>query len=157
MRCKTKRSVGPAIRAGIVPLAALLLAVVISAGGADANQKRSIPSADAGRGPCTVDFRVIGSQRKPVAKAWIYVEIKHGFLGLKKIELQVPTDSDGRARVTGLSFKTRKDPLAFRVQHGDDYRVIYHYPAGDCDARFIVALPKTQNPKEDPRAPENGQ
>jgi hypothetical protein len=121
------------------------------------DQKGKVPSVDAGRGPCTVDFRVTDSQQKPIANAWVYVEIRHGFLGLRKIELQVPTDARGRARVTGLSYETRSHPLEFRIQHGDDYRIIYHYPAGDCDARMIVTLPKAQPRPSPATGPENGQ
>ena len=144
------RNIAPAARKGVVSLgAALLLATFISAWGAEKNQQHTVvPSVDAGRGPCTVDFRVTDGKDNPLAKAWIYVEIRYGFLGLRKIELQVPTNADGRARMRGFSYQIRRDPLEFRVQRGDNYKIIYHYPAGDCDAHMIVALSKT--PRQEP-------
>ncbi len=125
-----KRSITFTARSGIVPLAvALLLATFITDLAANMNQTAEVPNADAGRGPCTVDFLITdSSNQKPLPGAWTYVKIRHGFLGMRKIELQVPTNAAGRARITGLSYKTRKEPLAFRVRHGDDYKIVYHYP-----------------------------
>jgi len=111
-----------------------------------AEQKDAVPSVDAGRGPCTVDFHVRDSNKKPIFNATVYVRYKYGLFGLRRMELQVGTNADGRARVTGLSFKTREEPLAFRVWYHDAATTVLHYPAADCDEQFNVTLQTASPP-----------
>jgi hypothetical protein len=108
---------------------------------ARADQKADpVPAVDAGRGPCSVDFRVTDSNKQPLYHATVYVKIKYGFLGLRRMELQVDTNAGGRARVTGLSFKTRKEPLSFRIWYREAAKTVLHYPAVDCSEHYDVTL-----------------
>jgi hypothetical protein len=113
-------------------------------------QKDPVPSVDAGRGPCSVDFHVTDSNRQPIYHATVYVKIKYGFLGLRRLELEVGTNGDGRARVTGLSSRTRKEPLSFRVWYHDAAKTVLHYPAVDCNKHYDVTL---DTKAESPAAP----
>jgi hypothetical protein len=115
---------------------------------ARADQKADpVPAVDAGRGACSVDFRVTDSNKQPLFNATVYVKIKYGFLGLRRMELEVGTNADGRARVTGLSFRTRKEPLSFRVWYHDAAKTVLHYPAVDCNEHYDVTLDtKAQSP-----------
>ena len=90
-----------------------------------------------------MDFHVTDANRKPLYNATIFVKIKYGFLGLRRLELEVGTNGDGRARITGLSSKIRKQPLTFHVSYGEAFKTILHYPAADCDERFDVTLQTT--------------
>ena len=131
----------------VLPLALMLPALALGA-----EQKDSIPTVDAGRGSCSVDFRVTDSNKQPIYHATVYVKIKYGFLGLRRMELQVDTNADGRARVTGLSFKTRKEPLSFRIWYREAAKTVLHYPAVDCNKHYDVTL----DTKAAPSAPPTG-
>ncbi len=99
-----------------------------------------VPAVNADLGPCTADFTVINGARKPLYNAKVTVTIKYGFLGLRKISLEVGTNSDGKARVEGLPSKVRKHPLGFVVRSGSEVKTIEHYPAVNCNARYEVVL-----------------
>ena len=87
-----------------------------------------------------MDFHVTDANQKPLYNATIDVKIKYGFLGLRRMELEVGTNGDGRARVTGLSSRIRKQPLAFRVWYHDAAKTVLHYPAVDCNKHYDVTL-----------------
>lgn len=118
----------------------LTLALMLPALALAAEPKDPVPTVDAARGTCTVDFRVMDSNKKPLYNATIYVKIKYGFLGLWRLELEVDTNADGRARVTGLSSETRKEPLAFRVWYHEAAKTVLHYPALECNKQYDVTL-----------------
>lgn len=101
-----------------------------------------VPSVNADLGPCTADFTVVNGARKPLYNARVGVAIKYGFLGLRKMSLEVGTNSDGKARVEGLPSKVRKHPLGFVVRSGSEVKTIEHYPAVNCNARYEVVLEK---------------
>jgi hypothetical protein len=120
---------------------AVLPLLLMFASPARADQKADpVPVVDAGRGGCSVDFRVTDSNKQPIYHATVYVKIKYGFLGLRRMELQVDTNADGRARVTGLSSQTRKEPLSFRIWYHDAAKTVLHYPAVDCNKHYDVTL-----------------
>jgi hypothetical protein len=118
----------------------LCLALLLPASARAEEKADPVPVVDAGRGPCSVDFRVTDSNKQPLFNATVYVKIKYGFLGLRRMELEVGTNADGRARVTGLSSKTRKEPLSFRVWYHDAAKTVLHYPAVDCNEHYDVTL-----------------
>jgi len=101
-----------------------------------------VPSVDAELGPCTADFAVTDGARKPLYDAKVSVTVHYGFLGLRKMDLEVGTNSDGKARVAGLPSKVRKHPLGFVISFGDRVKSIEHYPAVNCNARYEVVLEK---------------
>jgi hypothetical protein len=99
-----------------------------------------LPSVNADLGPCTADFTVTDGARKPLYNAKVSATVKYGFLGLRKISLEVGTNSDGKARVEGLPSKVRKEPLGFVVSSGDRVKTVEHYPAVNCNARYEIVL-----------------
>jgi hypothetical protein len=120
---------------GVLPLVLMLPAF------ARADEKADpVPVVDAGRGGCSVDFRVTDSNNQPLFHANVYVKIKYGFLGLRRMELEVGTNADGRARFTGLSSQTRKEPLSFRIWDHDAAKTVLHYPAAECHKHYDVQL-----------------
>jgi hypothetical protein len=78
-----------------------------------------VPTVNADLGPCTADFTVTDGARQPLYNAKVSVTVKYGFLGLRRMELEVGTNSDGKARVAGLPSKVRKHPLGFVISYGD--------------------------------------
>ncbi len=76
---------------------------------------------------------------KPIYNAKVNVAIKSGFLNRKKTELEVGTNSDGKARVTGLPNLPKK-PLEFQIKSGTVFKAITDDPSTNCTAVYEVTL-----------------
>jgi hypothetical protein len=111
----------------------------ILGGAASAADAPEVPVIDGGLGTCSVIFTVTDSEKKPIYNAKINVTVYYGFLRLHKTELQVGTNSDGKARVIGLPEKVKK-PLEFQVTNGPLSKTIMHNPATKCGAAIEVVL-----------------
>ena len=85
---------------------------------ADAPNPHEVPSVDGGLGPCSIEFTVKDSTGAPLYNAKIRVHIATGFLGVKKTDLEVGSNVDGKGKFTGLPNKT-KFPLEFDAQQGE--------------------------------------
>jgi hypothetical protein len=108
-------------------------------GAAMAAQAPQIPSVNGDVGPCRADFTVKDSTGKPIYNAKIKVVLHYGFLNLRKTELEVGTNSDGKARFTGLPEDPKK-PLAFHIKSGDVSHTVTDDPSIKCNATFDVTL-----------------
>src|SRR5947209_20044044 len=67
-----------------------------------ASHSPQIPVVDGGLGSCSADFTVKDGSDKPLYNAKIHVLLKYGSLSKRKTELEVGTNSDGKARMTRL-------------------------------------------------------
>jgi len=112
-------------------------------GGVLAAQSPETPVVDGGLGSCRADFTVKDGSDKPVYNAKIHVTIKYGFLSKRKTELEVGTNSDGKASVTGLP-NAPKRPLEFSIKSGTVEKTVTDDPSDNCNAKFDVTL-KVQN------------
>jgi hypothetical protein len=119
---------------------AALLAAALPAFSAE-EQAEKIPVIRGELGPCTAEFTVTDRDEKPLYDARIHVLIRYGFLGKRKSELEIGTNSDGKARFEGLPSRVRT-PLEFRVRSGDLVHLLVHDPEADCQASFSVKLQK---------------
>ncbi len=108
-------------------------------GGLLAANSPEVPVVDAGLGSCRADFTVKDGSGKPIYNAKIHVIIKYGFLSKRKTELEVGTNSDGKARVTGLPNLPKK-PLVFSIKSGTVEKIITDDPSDNCNATFDVTL-----------------
>ena len=97
------------------------------------------PSVSADAGPCWADFKVTDTADKPVYNAKIKVLVRHGFGGMRKTQVEVGTDAEGRARVSGLPEKSKK-ALVFEVSYGELQAKLEHNPMANCHAVFPVQL-----------------
>ena len=120
----------------------LLLAVVLLAG---ANPGRvrgaaavEVPVIKGDLGPCSADFTVLDSNNKPIYDVKIHVTVLYGFMSKRKTDLEIGTNSDGKARIEGLPDKLKKPPLEFKIQAGDLRRTVTQDPATNCHASFNV-------------------
>ena len=68
---------------------------------------KSVPVVDGGIGDCSADFTVNDTAGAPVYAAKIKVHIAYGFMYARKLDLEVGTNVDGKARFTGLPFGSR--------------------------------------------------
>ena len=104
-----------------------------------AAQSPQIPVVDAALGSCRADFTVKDGSDKPLYNAKVHVLIRYGFLSKRKTDLEVGTDSDGKASVTGLPNMPRK-PLEFTIKSGTVEKTVTDDPSDNCNAKFDVTL-----------------
>jgi hypothetical protein len=117
---------------------ALVLIAVQAGGGSDS---QPVPVVDGGVGPCSADFTVTDADGTPVYAAKIKVHIAYGFMYARKLDLEVGTNSDGKARFTGLPDRV-KHGLFFEASEGDRTAQAFNDPASTCKAQFTIALRK---------------
>jgi len=98
-----------------------------------------IPVVDGGIGSCKADFHVTDDAGKPIYNAKIKVTLKYGFFNARKTELQVGTNSDGKARFTGLPDSPKK-PLEFQIISGTVSKSVTDDPSNTCGASYEVTL-----------------
>jgi hypothetical protein len=134
-----------AVRTAIlgVVLAALLAggAALATSGSPQATlaQPQEVPVIKADIGPCSADIRVTDLSGKPLYNAKIHVQIRHGFLGLRKLDLEIGTNADGKARFEGLPEKAKK-PLEFQVRYGDKSALVFDDPGLKCHASHAAVV-----------------
>jgi len=115
-----------------------ILSIMLS-GTALTAQEQVIPVVDGQLGQCTADFTVKDKDNNPLYDAKIDITFRHGFFGVRKMSLQVGTNSEGRARVTGLPDKSKKT-FQFIVAHGDLTETVLMSTADGCHAAFDIVL-----------------
>ena len=101
-----------------------------------------VPVVKGDLGPCSADFTVTDSASKAVYDARIHVTIVYGFMSKRKSDLEIGTNSDGKARIEGLPDKVKKI-LEFKIRHGEQTKSVMHDPANECHASFAVVLDAT--------------
>ncbi|MCL5005321.1 MAG: hypothetical protein M1404_02205 [Acidobacteria bacterium] len=99
-----------------------------------------VPVVNANLGPCTVDFTVSQSLNHPIFNAQISVRIAYGFLGMKKMNLQIGTNSEGKARFEGLPTNVHNPPLTFVVKYNGMTKSVHYWPAVRCHAQYAVIM-----------------
>jgi hypothetical protein len=127
-------------------LSALLIAAALSISAAAQTSPaqpdpKSVPVVDGGVGPCSADFTVNDEAGKPVYAAKIKVHIAYGFMYARKLDLEVGTNIDGKARLTGFPERV-KNGLFFEASEGDRTAEAFDDPATTCKAQFTVVLRK---------------
>ena len=118
----------------------LTLSLLFSPGLSAAQQSVPVPQVNANLGPCTVDFTVSQSSNQPVFNAEISVKISYGFMGMKKMDLKVGTNNEGKARFVGLPEKVHNPPLAFVVSSKGLRKTVNYWPSVKCQARYAVVM-----------------
>jgi len=122
----------------LLPLLLLCLAPVSRAQTPDPH---AVPTIDGGIGPCSADFTITDADNKPIYAAKIKVHIAYGFMYARKLDLEVGTNADGKARFTGLPDRTKRG-LFFEASEGDRVGNAFDDPATTCKNQFAVTLRK---------------
>lgn len=112
---------------------------LVLCGGLLSAQAPQVPVVDGGLGSCRADFTVKDGSDKPIYNAKVHVLIRYGFLSKRKTELEVGTNSDGKASVTGLPSMPKK-PLEFSIKSGTVEKTVTDDPSDNCNAKFDVTL-----------------
>lgn len=120
-------------------LAAIPVLCMILPGIRIAAQEQTVPVVDGRLGGCSADFTVKNKDRVPIYDAKIDVSLRYGFLGLRKMSLQVGTNSEGRARIAGLPDKSGKS-FRFEITSGTMSGTVLMNTSDQCNAIFEVVL-----------------
>lgn len=102
---------------------------------------KSIPVVDGAIGPCSADFTITDAAGAPVYAAKINVHIAYGFMSTHKLDLEVGTNADGKARFTGLPNHLKRG-LFFQASEADRTAEAFDDPAVTCKAQFTLTLRK---------------
>ncbi len=134
--------------------AVVLLAVVAVASNATTQDKTPPAEISADLGPCSALLTVTDADGKPVYGAKMTTRIQYGFGGVRKLDLEAYTGTDGKVKITKLP-ETLKKPLIIHIGKDDKADQVEFNPspqrrgpvAGDpdkpsvhCNATFDVVL-----------------
>jgi hypothetical protein len=106
---------------------------------AETAASHTIPVIDGAIGTCSANFTVTDDNAVPVYDAKIRVHIAYGFMYMRKMDLEIGTNIDGKARFTGLPART-KDGLAFQASKADRAGTAFADPSTTCKADLTVVL-----------------
>jgi hypothetical protein len=104
-----------------------------------ANNSTEVPVVDGGIGPCRADFTVKDEAGKPLYDAKIKVTLRWGFFNKRKLDLEIGTNGDGKARIIGLPDSSKK-PLEFQIKSGTISKSVEDDPSANCTAVYEVTL-----------------
>jgi hypothetical protein len=129
-----------ALLAGIFALMAWAVGFAQASGPSGADPK-TIPVIDGGLGPCSADFTVTDAAGAPVYDAKIRVHIAYGFMNARKLDLEVGTNADGKARFEGLPNRLKRG-LYFHATNNDSSGEAFDDPASTCEVQLSIVLRK---------------
>lgn len=118
--------------------AAFILALTMAGMQAGEATKPDLATISARLGMCTADFTVTDADGQPVYAATVHVRIRYGFLSLKRMDLEVGTNSDGKARVEGLPLGGRR--LTYDITKDPRKTTVEQDLTTNCHATYSVAL-----------------
>jgi hypothetical protein len=101
----------------------------------DAKTPNPIPVISGDLGECTADFTVTGTKLHPIYGAKLEVEIRYGFAGFRRTNLEIYTNVDGKARVEGLPERS-KNPLSFTASFEGRKTVVIVDPEQKCHGDY---------------------
>jgi hypothetical protein len=126
----------------LLSLALIVPAAYSQTAPAAASDPHAVAVVDGGLGPCAAEFIVTGEDGKPVYAAKISVHIAYGLWSLHKLDLEVSTNIDGKARFTGLPASVKRG-LYFQASESDRTAVAFEDPSATCKAQLPVTLRKS--------------
>jgi hypothetical protein len=106
-------------------------------------EAHAVPVLDGGIGSCTADITVTDANAAPVYAATVKVHIAYGFANARKLDLQLGTNVDGKARFTGLPDKI-KHGFYFRAAEGDREGEAFDDPTTSCKAQLPITIRKPE-------------
>lgn len=116
----------------------------LHASGDPAADAHTVPVIDGGIGSCSVEFTVTDKAGSPVYDAKVRVHIAYGFMRTHKLDLEVGTNVDGKARFTGLPDKV-KEALHFRASQEDRKGGAVYDPTENCTSKQTVVILKDED------------
>lgn len=140
--CRILRNYEPTSKSHVAePYGSFAAIFVVGAGHGGQPDPHSVPVVDGGIGPCSADFVITDTSGSPVYAAKIDVHIAYGFMSVRKLDLEVSTNVDGKGRFTGLPNRV-KSGLFFKASDPGRSGDAFDDPSSTCKAQFTVVLRK---------------
>jgi hypothetical protein len=103
-------------------------------------QSQTPPSEiSADLGPCSAQLTVTDVDGKPVYGARMTARVQYGFAGVKKLDLEAYTGTDGKVKITNLP-ESLKKPMVIHIGKDDKADEVEFKPSVHCHATFDVQL-----------------
>ena len=132
-------------------LGCTLLALSISAAQESAKSDKplaQVPVMNGGAGPCSLDLTITDVDAKPIYAATVKVHVAYGFGGVRKLDLEAGTNSDGKLKFTGLPERVRRPPLEFQASKGKLFGIATVDPSTECEAKRGMTLTTRKSEEE---------
>ncbi len=123
-----------------------ITAIVLPSQGRAQSSNEQVPVIEGGAGRCSLDLTVRGADGKPVYAATVKVHIKYGFGGMRRLDLEAGTNSDGKVRFAGLPTRVQRPPLEFHASKEMFEGVATFDPSTECHALRDLKLEKPRPP-----------
>jgi hypothetical protein len=127
-------------------LCSILVAVPLLSEGRAQSSSEKVPVIEGGVGRCSLDLTVLGGDGKPVYAATVKVHIAYGFGGMRKLDLEAGTNSDGKVKFAGLPARVQRPPLEFHASKEMFEGVANFDPSTECHASRDLKLEKSKAP-----------
>jgi hypothetical protein len=124
-------------------LCALLLACLVASTprSAAAQSAAQTPPNEisADLGSCSAQLIVTDGNDKPLFGAKVTTRIHYGLMGVKRLDLETTTDSNGKLKITKLP-EVLKKPMLIHISKDDKEEEVEFRPDQRCLATFNVVL-----------------
>ena len=125
-------------------LCSILVAVPLLSRAQAPAPSETVPVMQGGAGPCSLDLTVRGVEGKPVYAATVRVHVKYGFGGMRRLDLEAGTNSDGKVKFAGLPARVQRPPLEFHASK-DEFRGVASFdPSAECHVSRDLKLEKSK-------------
>jgi hypothetical protein len=127
-------------------LCSILVAVPLLSEAQAPAPSEKVPVIQGGAGPCSLELSVMGADDKPVYAATVKVHIAYGFGGMRKLDLEAGTNSDGKVKFAGLPARVQRPPLEFHASKDEFMGVAAFDPSTECQGKHDITLAKSKAP-----------
>ncbi len=108
------------------------------------SQNEKIPVIQGNAGPCSIELTVMGADGKPLYAATVKVHIAYGFGGMRRLDLEAGTNSDGKVKFAGLPGRVQRPPLEFHASKDEFTGIAAFDPSTECQAKHDIVLEKSK-------------
>jgi hypothetical protein len=123
-------------------LCSIIVAIPLLSEAQSPNEK--VPVIQGGAGPCSLELTVMGADGKPAYAATVKVHIAYGFGGMRRLDLEAGTNSDGKVKFAGLPARVQRPPLEFHASKDEFEGVAAFDPSTECQAKHDITLEKSK-------------
>jgi hypothetical protein len=106
------------------------------------SHNEQVPVINGAVGPCSIEVTVRGADANPVYGATVKVHIAYGFGGIRKLDLEAGTNSDGKVKFAGLPARVQRPPLEFHASKDELAGTATFDPSTECQAAHDITLEK---------------
>jgi hypothetical protein len=122
----------------VIPLFLALTAAFAQTPTSPSSAPPDVPVLNARLGGCAAEFTVKNAEGMPVYLALIHVNVRYGTMNLKRMDLEVGTNSEGKARIKGLPDKAKL--MTYDIQKDDKKTTVDQDVAKACEGKFEVTI-----------------